>query len=230
MATKAERRNSTGNLHSEKPIDRLKREHFLNPDSDHVDLNLLLRAVLDINESLDAEESEAKDIAVNEQRQKCTEDQGIAKKPTKTDKFGSDTDSIRSSSMSISRTRPKSAVRYDDKRPPPPERKNMSFCNSRVDAIDRENLRLLQQISQRRQRPKSATVTKKSVSAPVRGQTSSQVNRQRFQQKVDMENQVSNFVQITHISFLFFRISISGISYLTIIFTKNIAVQQPKYV
>lgn len=66
----------------------------------------------------------------------------------------------------------------------------MSFSNATVDAIDRENKRLLKEITRNRGRPKSAQ-PRKLVSEPLRVQTSSEVNRYRFQRKVDMENQVS---------------------------------------
>ena len=89
-----------------------------------------------------------------------------------------------------SRSRPRSAVHLNESRGPLPlERKNMSFSNAKVDAIDRENQRLLKQITKTRGRPKSAQ-PRKLLSEPLRVQTSSEVNRHRFQRKVDMENQV----------------------------------------
>ena len=188
MAANAGRRNSTGDIEDDRAIERLKKEHFLHPDSDHVDLNLLLRAVLDINDSLEAEEKGIPNNKVKPPKHRHVE-RTLEEKTAKSERSCSDTASVRSS---LSRSsRPRSAVRYDVGKPPPLERKNMSFCNSRVDDIDRENLRLLKQISQKKPRPKSATVTRRGMGEPLRAQTSSSVNRQRFQEKVDRENQVS---------------------------------------
>lgn len=184
-SAKTHRRNSTGNTCHDRTDDRLKREHFLHPNSDQIDLNLLLQAVLDINEKLnekqgDTTERKMEDVA--ETRAKFWDDaRGV--------KDFDDTASRHSSVSTASRSRPRSAVNLNEsRRPAPLERKNMSFSNTTVDAIDRENQRLLEVITRTRGRPKTAQ-PKKAVSEPLRVQTSSQVNRYRFQRKVDMENQ-----------------------------------------
>jgi len=186
-AAKTHRRNSTGSSSHDRTDDRLKREHFLHPNSDQIDLNLLLQAVLDINEKLNDRQEDRNMEEVAETRARSSLKDGSAKRGNDFD----DTASRHSSVSSASRTRPRSAVNQSEsRRPPPLERKNMSFSNAMVDAIDRENQRLLKEITRTRGRPKSAQL-KKHSSEPLRVQTSSEVNRYRFQRKVDMENQVS---------------------------------------
>lgn len=188
-AAKAQRRNSTGSSSQDRPLDRLKKEHFLHPNSDQIDLNLLLQAVLDINEKLNDRESEG-NIEGSETRAMSTSKNESAS--VKREQDFDDTASRHSAASSASRSsRPRSAVNLNEsRRPAPLERKNMSFSNTKVDAIDRENQRLLREITRTRGRPKSAQ-PRKPVSEPLRVQTSSEVNRCRFQRKVDMENQVS---------------------------------------
>lgn len=190
-SAKTHRRNSTGNTCHDRTDDRLKREHFLHPNSDQIDLNLLLQAVLDINEKLnekqgDTTERKMEDVA--ETRAKLTS-KGYWDDARGVKDFD-DTASRHSSVSTASRSRPRSAVNLNEsRRPAPLERKNMSFSNTTVDAIDRENQRLLKVITRTRGRLKTAQ-PKKAVSEPLRVQTSSEVNRYRFQRKVDMENQV----------------------------------------
>lgn len=189
-SAKTHRRNSTVNTCHDRTDDRLKREHFLHPNSDQIDLNLLLQAVLDINEKLnekqgDTTERKMEDVA--ETRAKLTS-KGYWDDARGVKDFD-DTASRHSSVSTASRSRPRSAVNLNEsRRPAPLERKNMSFSNTTVDAIDRENQRLLKVITRTRGRPKTAQ-PKKAVSEPLRVQTSSEVNRYRFQRKVDMENQ-----------------------------------------
>ena len=183
-AAKTNRRNSTGSACRDRTDDRLKREHFLHPNSDQIDLNLLLQAVLDINEKLNDKQPDKMEEGVRTTASK--DDWEVVKK----EKDFEDTASRHSSVSTASRSRPRSAVYLNEsRRPPPLERKNMSFSNAKVDAIDRENQRLLKQITRTRGRPKSAQ-PRKLISEPLRVQTSSEVNRYRFQRKVDMENQV----------------------------------------
>lgn len=170
MATEKEERRYS----EQKSVDGLKREHFLKPDSDQIDLNLLLKAVLDISDKLERDKD-----------QKSPENVGRTRSKDKTVEF--DQESIASS------TRPKSSRRYDTPtRATPIERKNMSFSNSKVLDIDRENQRLLKKISGGgRRRPKSHGLsTSKAIAEPMRVQTAAEVNRVRFQRKVDEENQV----------------------------------------
>ncbi|KAG7461828.1 hypothetical protein MATL_G00195210 [Megalops atlanticus] len=65
-------------------------------------------------------------------------------------------------------------------------RKNYSFSNDEVVRIDRENQRLLRELSRRTPRPKSAAL-KKPSSPPVRLYHSA-LNRQREQQRIEREN------------------------------------------
>lgn len=193
-AAKTHRRNSTGSACRDSTDDRLKREHFLHPNSDQIDLNLLLKAVLDINEKLNEKQA---DKMEDDTRTTSNHDRESSEK----EKDFDDNASRHSSVSTASRSRPRSAVHLSEsRRPPPLERKNMSFSNTTVDAIDRENQRLLKEITRTRGRPKSAQ-TRKPNSEPLRVQTSSEVNRYRFQRKVDMENQVSLHVQRTISSF-----------------------------
>ena len=180
-AAKTNSRNSTESSYPDRTDDRLKREHFLHPNSDQIDLNLLLQAVLDINEKLNDKQADNM-----EEGPASKYDWEVVKK----EKDFDDTASRHSSVSTASRSRPRSAVHLNEsRRPPPLERKNMSFSNAKVDAIDRENQRLLKQITRTRGRPKSAQ-PRKLLSEPLRVQTSSEVNRYRFQRKVDTENQV----------------------------------------
>ena len=184
-AAKTHRRNSTGSAGRDTADDRLKREHFLHPNSDQIDLNLLLQAVLDINEKLN--DKQADGIVADDPTTTASKHNWES---SKKDKDFDDNASRTSSVSTASRSRPRSAVHLNDsRRPPPLERKNMSFSNTKVDAIDRENQRLLKEITRTRGRPKSAQ-PRKVISEPLRVQTSSEVNRYRFQRKVDMENQV----------------------------------------
>ncbi|XP_020911762.2 cilia- and flagella-associated protein 97 [Exaiptasia diaphana] len=174
MATQKEERK----YDEQKSIDGLKREHFLKPDSDQIDLNLLLKAVLDISEKLDRDKEQASS--------KGLENGTTRSSSEKTVEF--DQTSIASSTKS----RPKSSRRYDGvHRATPIERKNMSFSNSKVLDIDRENQRLLKKISSTsRKRPKStSSATSRSLAEPMRVQTAAEVNRARFQRRVDDENQ-----------------------------------------
>lgn len=183
-AAKTNRRNSTESSSRDGTDDRLKREHFLHPNSDQIDLNLLLQAVLDINEKLNDKQVDKMEGGVRSTASK--NDWKVVKKENDFD----DTASRHSSVSTASRSRPRSAVYPNEsRRPPPLERKNMSFSNAKVDAIDRENQRLLKQITRTRGRPKPAQ-PRKLLSEPLRVQTSSEVNRGRFQRKVDVENQV----------------------------------------
>lgn len=164
--------------------DSLKREHFLKPDSDQIDLNLLLKAVLDISEKLDRDKEKTSTDEFDKTSERTT------RSADKTVEY--DQRSVASST----RSRPKSSRRYEEQaRASPSERKNMSFSNNKVFDIDRENQRLLKKISSTtRRRPKSAvSSTSRSLAEPMRVQTAAEVNRLRFQRRVDEENQVSYF-------------------------------------
>ncbi|EDO34616.1 predicted protein [Nematostella vectensis] len=183
MAAKLGRRNSTGNLKDEKAVDRLKKEHFLKPDSDQVDLKLLLQAVLDISDKLDQKTESERDPAGTRPSNHHTTSQS----------FNETRDFDQRSTTSSSRSRPRSAVKFNEsKMPAPQERKNLSFSNLQVSDIDRENQRLLRQITKAkgRVRPRSAVYSAQRVfTEPLRVQTASEVNRTRFQRRVDAENQ-----------------------------------------
>ncbi|KAI1883543.1 hypothetical protein AGOR_G00232670 [Albula goreensis] len=66
-------------------------------------------------------------------------------------------------------------------------RKNFSFSNDEVSRIDRENQRLLRELTRRTPRPKSSSVPKKPSSPPIR-LSHSAINRQREQQRIEREN------------------------------------------
>ncbi|KAJ8262200.1 hypothetical protein GJAV_G00163650 [Gymnothorax javanicus] len=66
-------------------------------------------------------------------------------------------------------------------------RKNYSFSNDEVVRIDRENQRLLRELTHQSPRPKSAVTAKKPSSPPVR-LCHSALNRQREQQRIEREN------------------------------------------
>lgn len=184
------RRSSSESSHSsdDKTADRLKREHFLHPNSDQIDLNLLLQAVLDINEKLNKRQPPSQgnmEDAVESREGSSTKSQGDSVKAKKDFDDTASRHSVASSGRSRLRNGFKSGEFI---RPAPLERKNMSFSNAKVDAIDRENQRLLREITRTRGRPKSAK-NSKLVSEPLRIQTSSEVNRCKFQRKVDKDNQ-----------------------------------------
>lgn len=149
--------------------DRLQREHFLKPDSDQIDLNLLLDAVLDINDKLRTQEQDARSYA-REYTGDCV---SVCKSHSPKKQFDL--------------TQQNMPKRLENRR-------NFSFRNEQVLAIDIENQRLLREIS--RPRPCSAVSTRNKkfkdiVHEPVRIKTSSEVNRKRFQRKIDEENQVT---------------------------------------
>lgn len=185
MAEKKGRESAVDDFEDRDHVDSLKREHFLKPDSDQIDLNLLLKAVLDISEKLD--------------RDKEKENNGDREKPstsTQHETTGFEEGTIefdRHSSVSTSRSRPRSNYRYSGPRKvTSTERKNLSFSNNKVMDIDRENQRLLKKITSTRARPKSAvTSSKRTFVEPMRVQTAAEVNRTRFQRRVDEDNQVS---------------------------------------
>ena len=158
--------NKYPNSKTEENGDRLQREHFLKPDSDQIDLNLLLDAVLDINDKL------------------RTQEQGTTSCATK---YTEDCDSTCTSKSS------KKPLKSTQEIPKKPEtRQNFSFRNEQVLAIDIENQRLLREIS--RPRPRSAASTRDKTSRntlhePFRIKTSSEVNRKKFQRRIDEENQ-----------------------------------------
>jgi hypothetical protein len=157
--------NEHGDSKATETGDRLQREHFLKPDSDQIDLNLLLDAVLDINDKLRTQEQDTSSCVKN---------------------YTEDCESVCTSRSS------KKALKSTQETPKKREnRQNFSFRNEQVLAIDIENQRLLREIS----RPRSAVSTrdkmlKKVVHEPVRLKTSSEVNRKRFQRRIDEENQV----------------------------------------
>lgn len=155
-----------GNMKRREAGDRLQREHFLKPDSDQIDLNLLLDAVLDINDKLRTQEEDTSSYGR---------------------KYTDDYDSVcsKSSRKHIKATQETAKMRES--------RQNFSFRNEQVLAIDMENQRLLREIS--RSRPRSAGSTREQkfknvLHEPVRITTSSEVNRKRFQRRIDEENQV----------------------------------------
>lgn len=166
---------SDSNRHEQKTGDRLQREHFLKPDSDQIDLNLLLDAVLDINDKLRTQEQDGSSYA-----RECT----------------GDGDSVCTSKSS------KKQIKLPEDTPRRREtRQNYSFRNEQVLAIDIENQRLLREIS--RPRPRSAISSrerksKNTVYEPVRLLTSSEVNRKRFQRRIDEENQVNKQTFFSH--------------------------------
>lgn len=167
----SESRNETQTYrHEEKTGDRLQREHFLKPDSDKIDLNLLLDAVLDINDKLRTQEQDTASGKLDDDCESVCTSRSLRKQ--KDDRFLQRKLNQSSSSQS--------------------ERKNFSFKNDQVFDIDRENQRLLSQIARRRPRSAASTDRKfhKTTQVPVRIKTSSEVNRQRFQRRIEEENQV----------------------------------------
>ena len=155
------------NTQAKETGDRLQREHFLKPDSDQIDLNLLLDAVLDINDKLRTQEQDTSSNAR---------------------KYTGDCDSVCTSKSS---SKPFKSTQEAPKRHE--SRQNFSFRNEQVLAIDMENQRLLTEIS--RPRPRSAVSTRdrklrNTVHEPIRLKTSSEVNRKRLHRRIDEENQV----------------------------------------
>jgi hypothetical protein len=159
--------NECANRQEKETGDRLQREHFLKPDSDQIDLNLLLDAVLDINDKLRSQEEDTSSYAR---------------------KYTEDCDSVCTSKSS---RKPFKSTQETPRRRE--ARQNFSFRNEQVLAIDVENQRILREIG--RPRPRSAVSTrdrklKNTVHEPVRIKTSSEVNRKNFQRRIDEENQV----------------------------------------
>jgi hypothetical protein len=185
MAEETVEKSTTDDLKDRDHDDRLKRDHFLKSNSDQIDLNLLLKAVLDISEKLDRD----KEMGNGDFEKPSTSTQHeTTSSKERTVEFD------RRSLASASSSRPRSNYRYrGEGRAAPTERKNLSFSNNKVIDIDRENQRLLKKINTTtRARPKSAVASsKRAFAEPMRVQTPAEVNRTRFQKKVDEENQVS---------------------------------------
>ncbi|XP_062991734.1 cilia- and flagella-associated protein 97 [Elgaria multicarinata webbii] len=67
-------------------------------------------------------------------------------------------------------------------------RKNYSFTNEEVRQIDRENQRLLKELTKHSAKPRSKSVSLKKSSGPTAKMYHSAINRQREQQRIDREN------------------------------------------
>ncbi|XP_061439791.1 cilia- and flagella-associated protein 97 isoform X2 [Rhineura floridana] len=67
-------------------------------------------------------------------------------------------------------------------------RKNYSFTNEEVRQIDRENQRLLKELTKHSAKPRSKSASIKKPSGPTPKMYHSAINRQREQQRIDREN------------------------------------------
>ncbi|KAH0616144.1 hypothetical protein JD844_027039 [Phrynosoma platyrhinos] len=67
-------------------------------------------------------------------------------------------------------------------------RKNYSFTNEEVRQIDRENQRLLKELTKHATKPRSKSASVKKPSGPTAKMYHSAINRQREQQRIDREN------------------------------------------
>ncbi|XP_072857488.2 cilia- and flagella-associated protein 97 isoform X1 [Pogona vitticeps] len=67
-------------------------------------------------------------------------------------------------------------------------RKNYSFTNEEVRQIDRENQRLLKELTKHSTKPRSKSASLKKPSGPAPKMYHSAINRQREQQRIDREN------------------------------------------
>ncbi|XP_028599598.2 cilia- and flagella-associated protein 97 isoform X1 [Podarcis muralis] len=67
-------------------------------------------------------------------------------------------------------------------------RKNYSFTNEEVRQIDRENQRLLKELTKHSAKPRSKSTSLKKPSGPAPKMYHSAINRQREQQRIDREN------------------------------------------
>ncbi|XP_034968864.2 cilia- and flagella-associated protein 97 isoform X1 [Zootoca vivipara] len=67
-------------------------------------------------------------------------------------------------------------------------RKNYSFTNEEVRQIDRENQRLLKELTKHSAKPRSKSASLKKPSGPTPKMYHSTINRQREQQRIDREN------------------------------------------
>lgn len=88
---------------------------------------------------------------------------------------------------------------------PPIENKNYSFSSEEVRHIDRENQRLLKELSRQASKSKSKSLTpKKTNGAPSRLYHSA-LNRQREQQRIERENLVRAQILVYFIKYNFVR-------------------------
>ncbi|XP_053112473.1 cilia- and flagella-associated protein 97 [Hemicordylus capensis] len=71
---------------------------------------------------------------------------------------------------------------------PPGTRKNYSFTNDEVRQIDRENQRLLKELTKYSVKPRSKSASLKKPSGPSSKMYHSAINRQKEQQRIDREN------------------------------------------
>ncbi|KAE8629784.1 hypothetical protein XENTR_v10000591 [Xenopus tropicalis] len=82
-----------------------------------------------------------------------------------------------------------------DENPVMHNKKNFSFSNDEVRQIERENQRLLKELTRQAAKPRSKSLTpKKPMSAPTRLYHSA-INRQKEQQRIERENMVSTLIQ-----------------------------------
>ncbi|XP_057310478.1 cilia- and flagella-associated protein 97-like [Hydractinia symbiolongicarpus] len=191
---------------------RLEKENFIDGDSDHVNLDSLLKAVIDISDRLHDQEEKIKqhqdeqqkrddennynDRMRHGQNKTCVKSRPrtAVMKYNRQNSSSSDSDigneaSTFSSSMSMRSS--SSRARFKN-RPSSSQsvadsnsaKLSMSFSNNQVRDIDIENQRLLREIL----RKKCQTPTQKKPAGPVRVRSAASINRSRKQQDIEREN------------------------------------------
>ncbi|XP_029949552.1 cilia- and flagella-associated protein 97-like isoform X1 [Salarias fasciatus] len=135
-------------------------------------------------QSLDPNQGEAEETQQKEQRQESVPSSGLSN----IHEGDSDRDMDECSFSLESELRDKLVIHYPGGR----NRKNYSFTNDEVRRIDRENQRLLRELSRLSPGPRSGSaMTKKShvaTTSPLVRLSHSALNRQRDQQRIEREN------------------------------------------
>ena len=194
---------------------KLDKETLMKADSDEIDIDALLKAVIDISDRLHDQEEKLKadTMALKEREEKLRnreyrrrpktavlhyrEDdskEGILNGDISDDETlsvsASDIGNLsgRKSAGSVRGRRPISGRPISGRpsqNPTPVPRLNMSFSNDTVKQIDKENQRLLKEILRSKAKSK-----KSQQQGPVRAMSHAEMNRVREQQRIERENLV----------------------------------------
>ena len=178
--------------------DRLKDDTFMKADSDQIDLDTLLHAVLDINERLRIQESRLEETKNGGRMKRQRPHSAHALKTAKSYINDPDVDIPGRGSTKVCQ-RPSSAKVLKPDKPIPHEKKNFSFANDKVDEIDRENQRLMREIM-RKQKKEQTRPRPKLEPMRVSHKPPSEINRSRHQSQIERENLVRNTLHQSYIN------------------------------
>ena len=178
--------------------DRLKDDTFMKADSDQIDLDTLLHAVLDINERLRIQESRLEETRNGGRIKRQRPHSAHALKTAKSYIDDPDVDIPGRGSTKVCQ-RPSSAKVLKPDKPLPHEKKNFSFANDKVDEIDRENQRLLREIMRKQKKEQTRLKPKLEPMRVGHIKPPSEINRSRHQSQIERENLVRNALHQSYI-------------------------------